>query len=72
MNKLALQFFLVLSVIPLFIFIGGLNILLAPLYCAFLALNSYRYGNTRELYFWLSIGMVAFLLALFSLWVGVT
>jgi len=71
MNKLALQFFLVLAMIPLLIIIGGLIILLAPLYCAFLALNAYRYGNTRELYFLLCIGMGAFFLALFVLVVGI-
>jgi hypothetical protein len=67
MNKLALQLFLVLALIPILIFIGGLIILLAPLYCSFLALNAYKFGNTRELYFWLGMGMLAFFLALFVL-----
>jgi fructose-specific phosphotransferase system IIC component len=64
MNKLALQLFLVLAFIPIFVVIGGLIILLAPLYCSGLAINAYRLGNTKELYFWLAIGVVAFFLAL--------
>ena len=67
MNKLVLQLFLVLAFIPILIFIGGLIILLATLYCSGLAINAYRFGNTKELYFWLVMGVVAFFLALFVL-----
>ena len=67
MNKLALQLFLVLAFIPILLFIVGLMILLAPLYCSGLAINAYKYRNTKELYFWLAMGVAAFFLALFVL-----
>ena len=67
MNKLALQLFLVLAFIPIAILISSIIITLAPLYCWGLAINAYRFGNTKELYFWLAMGVVAFFLALFVL-----
>ena len=67
MNKLALQLFLVLAFIPILLFIGGLIILLAPLYCSGLAINAYRFGNSKELYFWLAMGVIVFFLALLVL-----
>ena len=67
MNKLALQLFLVLAFIPIAILIISITITLAPLYCWGLAINAYRFGNNKELYFWLAMGVVAFFLALFVL-----
>ena len=67
MNKLALQLFLVLAFIPIAILISSIIITLAPLYCWVLAINAYLFGNTKELYFWLAMGVVAFFLALFVL-----
>jgi hypothetical protein len=64
MNKLALQLFLVLAFIPILLVIAVLIILLAPLYCSGLAINAYKLGNTKELYFCLAMGVVAFFLAL--------
>ena len=68
MNKLALQLFLVLAFIPIAILISSIIITLAPLYCWGLAINAYRFGNTKELYFWLAMGVVAFFLALICAW----
>ena len=59
--------FLVLAFIPIAILISSIIITLAPLYCWGLAINAYRFGNTKELYFWLAMGVVAFFLALFVL-----
>ena len=67
MNKLALQLFLVLAFIPIAILISSIIITLAPLYFCGLAFNAYRFNNTKELYFWLAMGIVAFFLALFVL-----
>ena len=67
MNKLALQLFLVLAFIPIGIFLFSIIIILAPLYCWGLAINAYRFNNTKELYFWLAMGIIAFCLALFVL-----
>ena len=67
MNKFVLQLFLVLAFIPIAILISSIIITLAPLYCWGLAINAYRYGNTKELYFWVAMGVVAFFLALFVL-----
>ena len=47
MNKLALQLFLVLAFIPIAILISSIIITLAPLYCWGLAINAYRFGNTK-------------------------
>jgi len=67
MNKLALQLFLVLAFIPIAILISSVIITLAPLFCWGHAINAYRFGNTKELYFWLALGILAFCLALFVL-----
>ena len=67
MNKLALQLFLVLAFITIAILISSIIITLETLYCWGLAINAYRFGNTKELYFWLAMGIVAFFLALFVL-----
>ena len=51
MNKLALQLFLVLAFIPIAILISSIIITLAPLYCWGLAINAYRFGNTKSYIF---------------------
>ena len=66
-NNYEVAKFLVLSFIPIAILISSIIITLAPLYCWGLAINAYRFGNTKELYFWLAMGVVAFFLALFVL-----
>ena len=48
MNKLALQLFLVLAFIPIAILISSIIITLAPLYCWGLAINAYRFNNTKD------------------------
>ncbi|MDB9813358.1 hypothetical protein OAC45_02715 [Gammaproteobacteria bacterium] len=65
MNKLALQLFLVLAMIPISLMLLAIAITFAPLYCWVSAIQAYRFGNTKELYFWLALGVMAFFLALF-------
>ena len=67
MNKIALQLFLVLAFIPLALLIGYGIIVLAPIFCCFLAINSYKFNNHKEMYFWMLIGALSFTLALYSL-----
>ena len=64
MNKWILQFFLFLAFIPLAILIGYGVIVFAPIFCCFIAINSYRFENPKEMYFWIALGFVSFLLAL--------
>jgi hypothetical protein len=67
MNKIALQLFLVLAFIPLALLIGYGIIVLAPIFCCFLAINSYKFNNHQEMYFWMLVGALSFTLALFLL-----
>ena len=67
MNKWLLQFFLLIAFIPLAILIGYGLIVLAPIFCCFLAINSYRFNNDREMYLWLIIGVISFLISLYML-----
>ena len=64
MNKWILQLFLFLAFIPLAIIIGCGVIVFAPIFCCFKAINSYRFENPKEMYFWIALGFVSFLLAL--------
>ena len=67
MNKIALQLFLVLAFIPLALLIGYGIIVLAPIFCCFLAINSYKFNDHKEMYFWMFIGALSFTLALYLL-----
>ena len=67
MNKWFLQFFLLIAFIPLAILIGYGLIVLAPIFCCFLAINSYRFNNDKEMYLWLIIGVISFIISLYML-----
>ena len=67
MNRWLIQFFLLIAFIPLAILIGYGLIVLAPIFCCFLAINSYRFNNDREMYLWLIIGVISFIISLYML-----
>ncbi|MAV24090.1 MAG: hypothetical protein CBE38_03350 [Gammaproteobacteria bacterium TMED278] len=67
MNKKFLQVFLLLAFIPLAILIGYGIIVLAPIFCCFLAINSYKFNNFKEMYIWIVVGTISFLIALYML-----
>jgi hypothetical protein len=67
MNKTLLQVFLLLALIPLTIVIGYGVIVSAPIFCCFLAINSFKVKNFKEMYIWMSIGFISFLLAMYIL-----
>jgi hypothetical protein len=67
MNRWLLQFFLLIAFIPLAILIGYGLIVLAPIFCCFLAINSYRFNNDKEMYLWLIIGVISFIISLYML-----
>ena len=67
MNKFILQVFLFLAFIPLAILIGYGILVIAPIFCCFLAINSYKFNNNREMYIWIVLGAFSFLLALYML-----
>ena len=51
MNKVLLQIFLLLAVIPIMLVIGWGFLILGPIICFGFAMNAYRYNNQKELYF---------------------
>ena len=67
MNKTLLQVFLLLAFIPLAILVGYGVLVVAPIFCCFLAINSYKYRNYKEMYVWMGAGVLSFLLALYML-----
>ena len=67
MNKWFLQAFLLLAFIPLAILVGYGVLVVAPIFCCFLAINSYKFKNYKEMYIWMGVGVLSFLLALFML-----
>ena len=67
MNKLVLQIFLFLAFIPLAILIGYGILVIAPIICCFLAINSYKFNNYKEMYVWFAFGALSFILALYML-----
>ena len=67
MNKTFLQVFLLLAFIPLAILIGYGVLVVAPIFCCFLAINSYKFKNYKEMYIWMAIGGISFLVALYML-----
>jgi hypothetical protein len=67
MNKTFLQIFLLLAFIPLAILVGYGVLVVAPIFCCFLAINSYKFKNFQEMYIWMGVGVLSFFLALFML-----
>ena len=67
MNKWFLQAFLLLAFIPLAILVGYGVLVVAPIFCCFLAINSYKFKNYKEMYIWMVVGGVSFLIALYML-----
>ena len=63
MNKWFLQAFLLLAFIPLAILVGYGVLVVAPIFCCFLAINSYKFKNYKEMYIWMGVGGVSFLIA---------
>jgi len=66
-NKFVLQVFLFLAFIPLAILIGYGVLVVAPIFCCFLAINSYKFNNYKEMYIWMGFGLLSLLLALYML-----
>jgi hypothetical protein len=67
MNRTVLQIFLLLAFIPLAILVGYGVLVVAPIFCCFLAINSYKFKNYKEMYIWMGVGALSFILALFML-----
>jgi hypothetical protein len=67
MNRTFLQIFLLLAFIPLAILVGYGVFVVAPIFCCFLAINSYKFKNFQEMYIWMGVGVLSFFLALFML-----
>ena len=67
MNKWFLQAFLLLAFIPLAILVGYGVLVVARIFCCFLAINSYKFKNYKEMYIWMGVGGVSFLIALYML-----
>ena len=67
MNRSVLQIFLLLAFIPLAILVCYGVLVVAPIFCCFLAINSYKFKNFKEMYIWMGVGVITFLLALFML-----
>ena len=67
MNRTLLQIFLLLAFIPLAILVGYGVLVVAPIFCCFLAINSYKFKNFQEMYIWMGVGVLSFFLALFML-----
>jgi hypothetical protein len=67
MNKFVLQVFLFLAFIPLAIAVGYGLLVIAPIICCFLAINSYKFKNYKEMYIWMTFAGLSFMLALYVL-----
>jgi hypothetical protein len=67
MNRTVLQIFLLLAFIPLAILVGYGVLVVAPIFCCFLAINSYKFKNFNEMYIWMGVGVLSFILALYML-----
>ena len=53
MNKFVLQVFLFLAFIPLAILVGYGILGYGSDFCCFLAINSYKFNNYKEMYVWI-------------------
>ena len=67
MNRTLLQIFLLLAFIPLAILVGYGVLVVAPIFSCFLAINSYKHENFKEMYIWMGVGALSFFLALYML-----
>tara|TARA_B100000945_G_C20282238_1_gene549208 strand:- start:120 stop:332 length:213 start_codon:yes stop_codon:yes gene_type:complete len=67
MNKFVLQVFLFMAFIPLAILVGYGILVMAPIFCCLLAINSYKFNNYKEMYVWIAFGMLSLILALYIL-----
>ena len=67
MNRTVLQIFLLLAFIPLAILVGYGVLVVAPIFCCLLAINSYKFKNYNEMYIWMGVGALSFILALYML-----
>ena len=67
MNKFVLQVFLFIAFIPLAILVGYGILVMAPIFCCFLAINSYKFNNYKEMYVWIGFGILSLILALYVL-----
>ena len=67
MNKFVLQVFLFLAFVPLAVLIGYGILVIAPIFCCFLAINSYKLNNFKEMYVWMAFCGLSFILALYML-----
>ena len=67
MHKFVLQVFLFIAFIPLAIFVGYGILIMAPIFCCFLAINSYKFNNYKEMYIWITFGILSLVLALYML-----
>ena len=67
MNRFVLQVFLFLAFIPLAILIGYGILVIAPIFCCFLAINSFKFNNYKEMYLWIALGAISFFIALLML-----
>tara|TARA_B100001250_G_scaffold407537_2_gene428464 strand:+ start:907 stop:1119 length:213 start_codon:yes stop_codon:yes gene_type:complete len=67
MNRFVLQVFLFLAFIPLAILIIIGVIIISPILCCFLAINSYKFNNYKEMYLWMVFGILSITLALYIL-----
>jgi hypothetical protein len=67
MHKFVLQVFLFIAFIPLAIFVGYGILIMAPIFCCFLAINSYKFNNYKEMYIWIAFGILSLILALYML-----
>ena len=67
MNRTVLQIFLLLAFIPLAILVCYGVLVVAPIFCCFLAINSYKFQNFKEMYIWMGVGALSFFLALYML-----
>ena len=67
MNKFVLQVFLFLAFVHLAVLIGYGILVIAPIFCCFLAINSYKLNNFKEMYVWMAFGGLSFILALYML-----
>ena len=67
MNKFILQVFLFIEFIPLAILVGYGILVMAPIFCCFLAINSYKFNNYKEMYVWIGFGILSLTLALYML-----
>ena len=67
MNRFVLQVFLFLAFIPLAILIGYGILVIAPIFCCFLAINSIKFNTYKEMYLWIAFGAISFFIALLML-----